>query len=198
MKTLQQIYDEVSKEIPSRLSDKGAGAYGPIPGGPGHTYAGFYDLLFGQYRHEPVNMLEVGVNRGGSLVMWRRFFDHPDSKVNGIDIYQSFEPFKPEDNIKAEVFDAGDDEAFQKNFGDATFDIILDDGAHEKESQIRVYNKLRKRMRPGGLYVIEDIFEVNENLPFILERVEGNIIPTVIDRRWINGQLDDVMLVFRY
>jgi hypothetical protein len=68
MKSLQQIYDEVIKEFPNRHTDKGMGAYGPVEGGPGHTYAGFYDLLFGQFRYSQIDFLEIGVNRGGSLV----------------------------------------------------------------------------------------------------------------------------------
>lgn len=194
MKTLQEIYDEVIKEFPNRHTDKGMGAYGPVEGGPGHTYAGFYDLLFAQYRKQPINFLEVGINRGGSLLMWRRFFD--SATINGVDIRDSFDPFTDSDDINAKVFDAGDVFAFDKHFGDNTFDIILDDGAHEKESQVHLYKLHSRRVRSGGLYVIEDVQDVNDNLDYFLEKIEKR--PTIIDRRFQNGQLDDVLLVYRF
>jgi hypothetical protein len=196
METLQQIYDKLIKEYPTRLTDKGAGAYGPIEGGPGHTYAQFYDILFGKFRDKPINILEIGVNRGGSLMMWRRFFNNPETRVYGIDIVKSFDDFPPEENINAYVFDAGSPGLFQQHLQDTKFDIIIDDGAHEKESQVKIYNLLKNRVKSDGLYVIEDIFEVHNNIEYFLERVTP--VPTVIDRRWINEQLDDVMLVFRF
>lgn len=194
--SLQEIYDQVVTLNPNRMTDKGAGARGAIFNGPGHTYAQFYDILFGKFRNEPINILEVGINRGGSLLMWRKFFNDPNTNVYGIDINKSFADFTPEEKINTFVFDAGDKTLLDKHLGDTKFDIIIDDGAHEKESQVKIYNILKHRMEPDGLYVIEDVFEVHENLEYFLERV--NPIPTVIDRRWINGQLDDVMLVFRF
>lgn len=196
MKTLQQIYDEVIKEFPNRHTDKGMGAYGPVPGGPGHTYAGFYDLLFGQYRKEPTDFLEIGVNRGGSLVMWRRFFENPESTISGIDIRSSFDPFTPEDRITAHVFDAADVVQFDNIFQDKRFDIILDDGAHEKESQVNLYHHHCHRIKPGGLYVIEDIQDVSGTIEYFLYNIEKR--PTIIDRRFINEQLDDVILLYRF
>jgi len=196
MKTLQEIYDQVIKDFPTRHTDKGMGAYGPVEGGPGHTYAGIYDLLLGQYRHEVIDFLEIGVNRGGSLVMWKQFFSNPSTKISGIDIAQNFEPFKPTDGIDAFVFDAGDEITFQNTFGNSTFDIILDDGAHEKESQVTLYNKYHKRINKGGVYIIEDIQDVSENLEFFLKYIDKR--PTIIDRRFMNGQLDDVILLYRF
>lgn len=196
MKSLQQIYDEVIKECPNRHTDKGMGAYGPVSGGPGHTYAGFYDLLFSQYRNEPIDFLEIGVNKGGSLVMWRRFFENVRSTITGVDIYQSFEPFSTSDMINAHVFDAGNVDKFNEIFGDRKFDIILDDGAHEWQSQIKLYNLHHKRIKSGGLYVIEDIQDVSESMDHFLGQIDKR--PTLIDRRFQNGQLDDVLLVYRF
>ena len=196
MKTLQEIYDQVIKDYPNRYTDKGMGAYGPVEGGPGHTYAGIYDLILGQYRHEAVDFLEIGVNRGGSLVMWKQFFDNPETKISGIDIAQHFEPFAPEEGINAYVFDAGSELNFEKTFGDSKFDIILDDGAHEKESQVNLYNQHHRRVKKGGLYIIEDVQDVSENLEFFLQHIEKR--PTIIDRRFMNGQLVDVILLYRF
>jgi hypothetical protein len=128
--------------------------------------------------------------------MWKRFFENPEAKISGIDIAQNFEPFVPSDGIDAFVFDAGDESTFQNTFGDSTFDIILDDGAHEKESQVTLYNKYHKRIKKGGIYIIEDVQDVSENLEFFLQYIEKR--PTIIDRRFMNGQLDDVILLYRF
>jgi len=37
-------------------------------------YFEIYDRYFNQFRDKEINVLEVGVNRGGSLEMWRKYF----------------------------------------------------------------------------------------------------------------------------
>ena len=37
------------------------------------------------------------------------------------------------------------------------FDVILDDGSHVPEHQILTINKLWDLVKPGGVYIIEDI-----------------------------------------
>src|SRR5262245_18448175 len=48
-------------------------------------YLDIYDRFLRDYRGKPVSILEIGVMRGGSLAMWRRYFGE-DAKIFGIDI----------------------------------------------------------------------------------------------------------------
>jgi hypothetical protein len=124
------------------------------------------------------------------------FFENPNTSINGIDIRNSFDPFKQEENISAYVFDASNVNQFNSVFGDKNFDIILDDGAHEKESQVDLFNLYSHKIKPGGLYVIEDIQCISDDIEYFVDKIKKK--PTIIDRRFINEQLDDVMLVYRF
>ena len=50
-----------------------------------HHYIPIYDRYFGPWRGKPLRFLEIGVNNGGSLQMWRQFFG-PEAMLFGIDI----------------------------------------------------------------------------------------------------------------
>ena len=58
MKSLRQLYDEHT----GKVSDKWA------------LYLEVYDRAFGPYRERPVSLVEVGVQNGGSLEIWSRYF----------------------------------------------------------------------------------------------------------------------------
>lgn len=194
MKSLQEIYDEIQAATPSRQSDKGWGAYGPQPGGPGHTYAQFYDLLFAKWRTLPIDFLEIGINKGGSLKMWREFFTSAET-ITGFDIQPSFDPFTPSEMIETHILNAHDEQQVVGAIGDQTFDIIIDDGPHEAESQVAMYHQYKHRVKKGGLYVVEDVQDIAGQWE-LFNALEPK--PTIIDRRWRNGQYDDVLLVFQF
>ena len=50
-----------------------------------HHYIPLYDRYFGPWRNRPLRFLEIGVSRGGSLTMWRKFFG-AEAVLFGIDI----------------------------------------------------------------------------------------------------------------
>lgn len=194
MKTLQEIYDEVVQKYPNRHTDKGMGAYGPVENGPGHTYAQIYDLLLAKYRTTTGGLLEIGINKGGSLKMWREYF--PNAEVCGIDIRNSFDEFDPRERILTLVADANDDMSVAKFLSGKSFFTIIDDGAHEADSQIRLYNKYSKYVAHGGIYIVEDVQNIDKDFPRFLSGIAKK--PTIIDRRAINGQRDDVLLVYQF
>ena len=43
-----------------------------------------------------------------------------------------------------------------EEFGDARLDLVIDDASHEVEPTEASFNVLFPRLRPGGLYIIED------------------------------------------
>ena len=51
-----------------------------------HRYCtAFYDKEFAKYRDQPIQLLEIGIHRGGSLALWHEYF--PCAKIIGIDPY---------------------------------------------------------------------------------------------------------------
>lgn len=132
-----------------------------------HDYARHYDHLFGQLRHEPVKMLEIGAAGGEGIQMWMQYFDHPEADIFGVDIVKNTNPWNdtsgdPDKQIIRYTFNQGDQSS-------ATFwacwladhgghlDIVIDDGGHYNDGIITSFNALWPAVKPGGFYAIEDL-----------------------------------------
>ena len=53
-----------------------------------HRYDRFYPMFLEPLRHQEFNMLEIGVDRGGSLSLWKEYF--PKANIFGADIDQQW------------------------------------------------------------------------------------------------------------
>ena len=118
-------------------------------------YTKYYSAHLGHLRKEPIKLLEIGVAKGCSLVMWRQYF--PNAALYGIDI----DPACRESVPGVTIF-IGDqeDEVFLQHFVHQTegnFDVIIDDGGHTMAQQICSFLTLFSHVKPGGMYVIEDL-----------------------------------------
>ena len=116
-------------------------------------YFDIYDKHFNKFKSKNPVILEIGVQNGGSLDMWNYYFDN-NCKIYGVDIDETCKKFQ-RDNI---VIHIGDQE--DKNFWDWTdgleFDIIIDDGGHYMNQQIRSYEILYDKVKDNGVYLCED------------------------------------------
>jgi hypothetical protein len=122
-------------------------------------YFPVYESAFAAFRDRPVRFLEIGVFRGGSLKMWRRYF-HPDTVIVGLDIRESCRQFEdPARNIHVRIGkqqDAAFLASVVEEFG--PFDIILDDGSHHTSHQIDSFQYLFPNgLADGGVYLVEDV-----------------------------------------
>ena len=121
-----------------------------------HAYTEIYDRIFGNFRLEPVKFLEIGVYRGASIKMWEEYF--PNAEIYGIDSDSECKRFA---NDRTRIF-IGDqcDESFLEEVGESVeggFDVILDDGGHVMNQQITSFKVLWKFLKPGSVYVVEDL-----------------------------------------
>jgi hypothetical protein len=118
-------------------------------------YCRHYEELFEDLRHEPINLMEIGVAGGGSLEMWLRYFTR--ARIVGIDI-------DPECTRhargRAEVrIGSQDDEQFLRSVAaDSPPTIIVDDGSHIAAHIIKTFEVLFPLLAPGGFYAIEDLY----------------------------------------
>ena len=48
------------------------------------------------------------------------------------------------------------DEIVARHFGDAPLDLVIDDASHDRDLTLASFNALFWRLRPGGLYIVED------------------------------------------
>ena len=49
-----------------------------------HCYLDVYDHLFLPYKDKEINFLEIGTDRGGSLMLWDKYF--PNANIYVLDI----------------------------------------------------------------------------------------------------------------
>lgn len=120
-----------------------------------HEFSEVYDDHLKEKVDSYMNILEIGVNDGASLKMWYDYF--PNAKIYGLDINDKNE-FN-NDRIKCIKLDQSNEDEL-KNFIDIInieYDFIIDDGSHHMKDQQITLAYLFKLLKPGGIYVIEDL-----------------------------------------
>ena len=121
-----------------------------------HHYIPIYDKYFSSYRHREVRFLEIGVSKGGSLQMWRKYFGK-DAIIFGIDIDPESEKYN---GLSGQVRIGSQDDA---NFPSSVvaemggIDIVLDDGSHKMDHIIVSLQALFPKLNNSGVYLIEDL-----------------------------------------
>lgn len=121
-----------------------------------HHYIPIYERYFAQFRGRPVRFLEIGVNKGGSLEMWRRYFGD-QATLFGIDINPDCARF---DGQAGQVrIGSQDDPEFLNKVVDEMggLDLVLDDGSHRMAHIRASFDVLYPRLETGGVYMIEDL-----------------------------------------
>lgn len=101
------------------------------------------------------DLLELGIFRGGSLLLWRDHFEQ--GVVCGLDID---EVKVPDTSGRIRVYQGRqEDTALLDRIGAEAgpFDIIIDDASHVAEpTRVSFWHLFDRHLRPGGIYVIED------------------------------------------
>ena len=142
-----------------------------------HTYTPAYHTLLTDEsicdaRQDIKLVLEIGIGNiplmkeltsaaytpGASLRMWRDYF--PNAQIIGCDILDSV--LFTDDRITTFQTDQSDPKSLQTLISNIQkiqpyADVILDDGSHEVEHMIISFKELWPLVKPGGLYIIEDI-----------------------------------------
>jgi hypothetical protein len=121
------------------------------------SYLDFYDERLSTLRNSAIDLLEIGVQNGGSLETWSEYFKAGRSFV-GVDINPKCENLSFEDpRISVIIGDAKGAETrkrlFEKN---SRFDVIIDDGSHTSQDIILNFLHYFPALKPNGLYFIED------------------------------------------
>lgn len=129
-----------------------------------HAYQVIYDQVMGAYK-QPVatesvemNLLEIGVKKGGSLMLFREYF-HQGAKIYGGDIDPAITTFSRDPNMKTLVMDSTRAEEVARSFPPRSalrFDIIIDDGCHRIHCIQDTFRNLWPHLKDDGLYIIED------------------------------------------
>ena len=180
MKTLNEIYQKYSS--PEGHGDKGTA----------HSYIEEYDRLLEPYRHNST-VLEIGLYSGESLRMWDEYFI--DSNVIGVDITShNLGEILLDKKYNILIGDATK-ESFLNMIEDKMFDVIIDAGSHFLSDQVNSFSLLKNRMNPGGIYIIEDVTNIDTSRN-TFEELHNNV--EIIDNRHIKRRSDDVLVVYKF
>jgi len=162
-----------------------------------HEYAEFYDYLLNPLRNKEVKLLEIGIAKGGSIQMWREYFDK--GTIYGVDNV----PYLL--NIKRDFNDPNIITFWENAYCDAfidkltnlelSFDVILDDGPHTLDSQKFFVNNYHQFLNDQGYMIIEDISGIDnarELHNLLMPHVRFSFI---IDRTQLTGLSDEIILI---
>ena len=117
-----------------------------------------YDHELLALRDSPISILEIGIHNGGSLEIWAKYFPRAQHII-GLDINprcRLIEFNDPRiDVVIGDIMAANTHETLASLHD--TYDLIVDDGSHHSRQIIHGFLALVHLLRPGGLYVIEDL-----------------------------------------
>ncbi len=186
--TLQEIYEDLKAK--GFEADKGSI----------HSYLPVYEEILSPYRETAKNILEIGVFQGNSLRIWQQYFN---GTVYGVDC-----DIKPHGGLadltdmielgcfNIAIFDATNPELVKHFFGNIKFDVIVEDASHHIEQQVELYNAYKDYLSPNGIYIIEDIQDLDKDRN-IFENLDNSKEITILDRRNIKNRYDDVLVIIK-
>lgn len=120
------------------------------------NYFWVYDRYLAPFVGKPVRMLEIGVQQGGSLELWRRYLGE-NARITGIDHEPRFAFTAP--GIEVRVGNAADPEFLMEVVRDCgPFDIVLDDGSKIQDEVLIAFQTLYPSLSPQGVYICEDAY----------------------------------------
>ena len=140
------------------------------PEGHRHPYTAIYNLLFAPLKNKEISIAEIGVWRSASMKLWSSFFTN--AKIYGFDynetILNNCKSYNIP-NVSVSYIDVSKEDSIVSAFNsfNTNYDIIIDDSSHFFEDQIRIVKNTVNLLKSGGIMVIEDIYEKDDEFTFI-------------------------------
>jgi len=163
-----------------------------------HRYGKAYDELFSRFdRKAPLNIMEVGTQKGATLLAWKEYF--PNANVIGVDIVDVVPKKYRKDTVIRVITD------IKRLDTDIEFDIIIDDGSHYLADIVYVVANYLVPLKDRGVMILEDVrfpeltLEIIDNLiidigtGFPNNKTKANIHIITYDKR--KRGLEDSFLI---
>jgi len=120
-------------------------------------YLNNYQEHFRHLAGQEVFLLELGVHKGGSLLLWRDYFEK--GRIVGLDVKEV--PIEDATGRIRVYQGLQQDCALLDRIGGESaprgFDVIIDDASHVGEwTRVSFWHLFERHLKPGGIYVIED------------------------------------------
>jgi spermidine synthase len=78
--------------------------------------------------------------------------------------------------------------------GPTLFDVVIEDANHDLASQLAIYKNFRSHLAPGGIYIIEDVENIDRDIE-TFRNIDPERRVQIIDLRSCKGRYDDVLVV---
>jgi len=120
-------------------------------------YLNLYEKLLKPYENHEVNILEIGIQNGGTLEIWGTYFKRAKNII-GCDVDPECIALRYSDHrIKIVVGDANTNDTENSITNHSKdFDIIIDDGSHKSSDVIKSFFRYFPYLTDNGIYIIED------------------------------------------
>jgi len=119
-------------------------------------YFEVYDRHLKKFIGTDIDVVEVGVQKGGSLEMWGNYFGS-EAKIIGIDVDPECAALKYDnENIEVVIGDQGRPDFWDKFLHNKKIDVLIDDGGHFMDQQILTFERVFPMLSTGGIYICED------------------------------------------
>ena len=117
-----------------------------------------YERAFSPFRDLPIRLLEIGVQNGGSLEVWAKYFPNA-TKFVGCDINPKCGSLiYPDPRVAIVVGDTTDDKVMHEiKSHSENFDLIIEDGSHASGDIIKAFANYFPVLNEGGVFVAEDL-----------------------------------------
>ena len=197
----QTNWHEPDPELSSLLVSLNVNGF-EVPGGTDkntiHNYTGIYAQLLAPYRNKRGTLLEIGVQHGGSSLLWHEYL--PRFRLFLSDI-QDIVPDVIWDQLDPDRYDFYQGDAYNggslKLFCDECaegFDVIIDDGPHTLSSQVFAVSHYFPMLKPNGVLIIEDIQDIQhvDALTSALPEELQHCVQ-IFDNRSSRGRYDDII-----
>lgn len=120
-----------------------------------HHYFEVYHAAFAPWRGQAPTVIEIGVQRGGSLAMWAEYFGE-GARIFGLDVDPAVAAQAPP-GTKVFIGDQADPAALRRLLAETgPPDIVIDDGGHTMRQMITSFQVLYPAMKLPGVYLVED------------------------------------------
>jgi len=122
-----------------------------------------YDRHFERFRNTDVHLVELGIAHGGSLLMWRKYFGE-SAHLFGLDIANATRKYVGDPSYgrpdKVIIGNERLGSLWEQVASEVPrIDIFIDDGGHKPHHQIIALEVVLPLLRPGGIYLVEDIID---------------------------------------
>jgi hypothetical protein len=164
-----------------------------------HNYTPVYHFLFSDSRDSTKTFFELGIWQGCSVRGWSKYFS--SAEIFAGDVDPKF--LVNESNIRSYICDQDSSESIKIMWSqiDRQFDIIIEDGKHEFESNLNFLLGSIHMLKSGGIFIIEDLtdstkFKFNNVLTQLKQNLNLNEI-FILDIYNPKNNIDNCLLIIK-